>query len=194
MHKNDYTKYLYIICLAIYGYSRACIEKRSKEKDGKHSKTVEKVDVHILTSHTTTLKSMGSKAIAIPPECTPCFALRVCQSCESCEALFFLETPQEVFSWSLLTTAKLEGFFLIFLLPACKTLTGHVGIISTSSWRKTNTECTFTASRGPLQTMAHALETAWHNENKNSNTNKGIYSSKLSFVQRIVCNIYEPIP
>ena len=118
MHKNNYTKYLYIICLAIYGYSRACIEKRSKEKDGKHSKTVEKVDVHILTSHTTTLKSMGSKAIAIPPECTPCFALRVCQSCESCEALFFLETPQEVFFLKLVDHRK-AGRFLPHLPLAC---------------------------------------------------------------------------
>ena len=189
MHKNDYTKYLYIICLAIYGYSRACIEKRSKEKDGKHSKTVEKVDVHILTSHPWVQK----------PSQFPRSALRALHSAfvshvSHVRRSFFWKHRKRFFSWSLLTTAKLEGFFLIFLLPACKTLTGHVGIISTSSWRKTNTECTFTASRGPLQTMAHALETAWHNENKNSNTNKGIYSSKLSFVQRIVCNIYEPIP
>ena len=61
---------------------------------------------------------MGFKAIPIPPECTPCFALRVCQSCESCEALFYRETPQEVFFLKLVDHRK-AGRFLPHLPLAC---------------------------------------------------------------------------
>ena len=134
------------------------------------------MDVCILTSHTATLKSMESKAVAIPL-CTPCFAKRLSVSVrclhwlaikhpKARERSFILKHRNRFFLK--VVGHRKTGRFLPHLPLACLqdpdwTCQNH---LSPQAAGGKQTGSTFTASKWPFQTMTHALETAWHNETK----------------------------
>ena len=182
---TNYTKPLYI-ALYLYGYSR---DLSSMYRKNCVKKRTEIVDVCILTSHTATLKSMESKAkrLSVSVRCLHWLAIKHPKSRERSFILkhrnrFFFEgcwPPQN----------RKVSSSSSSCLPARPWLDMSESSISTSSWRKTNGK------------HLHSQQVALSNDdpctrnrvaqwNKNSNTNKGDYSSKLSLVQRIVCNIY----
>ena len=172
--------------------SQACIEKLSKEKDRKSGRmyphlTYGHTKIHgVKSRRNSPLHSVLCQAFVSQCEVP---ALTCNQTPKSTGAPFYPKTPQHIF---------LEGCWppqnrkvsssSSSCLPARPWLDMSESSM-TSSWRKTNGK------------HLHSQQVALSNDdpctrnrvaqwNKNSNTNKGNYSSKLSLAQRIVCNIY----
>lgn len=150
-----------------------------------------KVDVHILTSHTATLKSMGSKRNSPGVHsvlCTPRLSVMwyVRRS--------FIRKHRNRFFLKLVDHRK-AGRFLPHLPLACLqdsdwTCQNHIH----KQLEENKHGMYLHSQQGALSNYGPCTENHVAQWKQHSNTNKGNYSFNLSFVQRIECNIYEPIP